>query len=82
MNRERTMQERKYFGYSRFGHIIRNYRAKEVVTLQSSDIFKVLMRRVIRVEIPSGSEVRKDKKNNFKKRKKKKKTRSEEKWER
>jgi len=60
MNRERTMQERKYFGYSRFGHIIRNYRAKEVVTLQSSDIFKVLMRRVIRVEIPSGSEVRKD----------------------
>jgi len=65
MNRERAVQKRKCFGYRIFGYIVKNCRvkkAKEVVTLQSSNKFKVLASRVMNIEKGSRRKVKKDRK--------------------
>jgi len=61
------MQKRKCFGCEGFGHIVYNYRnvksrREEGSILMSSNKFEVLMSRVMKVGIPSGGKVRKNRK--------------------
>ena len=67
MNEERVIQKRKCFGCEGFGHIVYNYRnvesrREEGSILMSSNKFEVLMSRVMKVGIPSGGKVRKNRK--------------------
>ena len=67
MNEERVMKKRKCFGCEGFGHIVYNYRnvesrREEGSILMSSNKFEVLMSRVMKVGIPSGGKVRKNRK--------------------
>ena len=54
VNQKKVIQERKYFSCRGFGYIARNYRTKkenEDEIQQSSNIFEVLARRKMNVEV-------------------------------